>query len=260
MMMQSTRSAFQAARNILILWFGLTLLASFLVAGSILLVLRSAFLSTERRKQIARGAITSLFACYFDILGFFGVLHIDLSEIDTLVFERGLILAANHPSLLDALLITSRLPNVVCIMKEQVLKNILFGRGAKMAGYISNASARDIVSGAVAELQGGSHILLFPEGSRTKKDEMSALQGTVAVIAKRANAEVQTILIESDSGFLGKGWPVYRVPEFPVRFRVRLGQRFAPQQDIKYLMSELQIYFRQELSGIPKQPPDRLAA
>lgn len=258
--MQSTRSAFQSARNILILWFGLALLASLLIAGSVLLVLRSVFCSTQRRKQIARGAITSVFACYFDILGFFGVLQLDLSEIDTLVFERGLILAANHPSLLDALLITSRLPNVVCIMKEQVLKNILFGRGAKMAGYIPNGSARDIVNGAFSELRDGSHLLLFPEGSRTQKDGVSSLQGTVAVIAKRTDAEVQTILIESDSGFLGKGWPVYRVPEFPVRFRVRLGKRFAPQQDIKYFMSELQVYFQQELSGKPERPLDRLAA
>ena len=258
--MQSTRSAFQSARNILILWFGLALLASLLVTGSVLLIMRSVFSSAERRKQIARGAITSMFACYFDILGFLGILQLDLSEIDALVVERGLILAANHPSLLDALLITSRLPNVVCIMKEQVLKNILFGRGAKMAGYIPNGSARDIVNGAAAELQNGSHILLFPEGSRTQKEEMSTLQGTVAVIAKRTDAEVQTLLIESESGFLGKGWPVHRVPEFPIRFRVRLGRRFAPQQDIKYFMSELQVYFRQELSGKPERPIDRLAA
>ena len=259
-MMLSTRSAFQSARNILILWFGLALLASLLIAGSIVLVLRALFSSTERRKQIARGAITSVFACYFDILGFLGILQLDLSELDTLVFERGLILAANHPSLLDALLITSRLPNVVCIMKEQVLKNPLFGQGAKMAGYIPNGSAREIVNGAAAELQKGSHILLFPEGSRTQKDGVSALQGTAAVIAKRTDAQVQTILIESDSGFLGKGWPVYRVPEFPVKFRVRLGKRFAPPQDIKYFVSELQVHFRQELSGTSERPLDRLAA
>lgn len=222
-----------------------------MIVGSLGLILYSVFLKVEHRKQNARNTITRTFHLYFQILQHLNILRLDLSEIDSLQTERGIILASNHPSLLDALLITSRLSNVVCIMKEQVLKNILFGHGAKIAGYIPNTSIRDIVNVADAELKIGSQLLLFPEGTRTRADAINALQGTVAVIAKRTGADVQTILIESDSGFLGKGWPVYRAPLFPVCFRVRVGKRFPPPKDSKDFIVELQDYFVQELGNKP---------
>lgn len=184
---------------------------------------------------------------YLAILHALNIVRVDLSEIDRLGSEQGLILAPNHPSLLDALLITSRLPNVVCVMKALVLKSILFGQGARIAGYIPNGSVRDMVNLASVELHEGSHLLLFPEGTRTHEDNGHALKGSLAVIAKRAQAEVQTIAIDADSDFLGKSWPLYRLPHFPVHFRVTLGKRFPPPDEVKPFMAELEHYFRYEL-------------
>lgn len=250
-MIHLLKKRLQRARNFLVLLFGLLLLGGMIFAGSIGLVLHTLILPGAQRKQNARNAITHTFRMYFGIMQALNILHLDLSDIDSLLEERGIILACNHPSLLDALLITSRLSNVVCIMKEQVLRNVLFGHGAKMAGYIPNKSIRNIVNVAGKELSIGSQLLLFPEGTRTRTNisSVNEFQGTVAVIAKRTGADVQTILIESDSGFLGKGWPLYRIPQFPVHFRVRVGRRFSPTWDVKGLIAEMQEYFEQELSG-----------
>jgi 1-acyl-sn-glycerol-3-phosphate acyltransferase len=264
MMMHSIKSGCRQARNSLILLFGLALLGSLLLAGTAVLIVRSAPAGAQKRRQLARRAISSVFACYFSILSLLNILHLDLSEIDALGLERSLILAANHPSLLDALLIASRLSNVVCVMKAQVPGNILLGYGARAAGYIPNVSVRQIVSMATRELQDGSHVLLFPEGGRTRAyaqgGALNALQGTVAVIARRAGASVQTVLIESDSGFLGKGWPLHRAPDFPLTLRVRLGRRFLPPHDARRFVAELQTYFQQELTVKPLPQTQRLAA
>lgn len=238
----------QHARNFLILLFGLLFLGCVMVVGSTGLLLYSAFLRRDQRKQNARNMITRTFRMYFGVLQSLHILHLDLSDLDSLLNDRGVILASNHPSLLDALLINSRLSNVVCIMKEQVLKNVLFGHGARVAGYIPNTSIRNIVNVAGEELKIGSQLLLFPEGTRTRTATVNKLQATVAVIAKRTGVDVQTILIESDSGFLGKGWPLYRVPSFPVHFRVRVGRRFSPTDNVKQLVADMQGYFEQELT------------
>lgn len=248
-MISRIRKPFIHTRNFLILLFSLLLLAGVMIAGSLDLFLRSVFLTGACRKQFARLAITRIFRWYFHILQVCGILRLDVSGVDILHEQRGVILVSNHPSLLDALLIASRLPNVVCIMKEQVLKNILFGYGAKMAGYISNISVHEIVTTAAAELRAGSQLLLFPEGTRTRSGMVNALQGTTSLIAKRTGAEVQTILIESDSGFLGKEWPIYRAPLFPVHFRVRVGKRFPSPSDVRCFTLELQDYFEQELGN-----------
>ena len=51
----------------------------------------------------------------------------------------------------------------------------------------------------------------------------------------------------TDSPYLGKGWPLWRVPPLPIVFTLRLGQRFAPTQDSDVLQAELEQYFRQNM-------------
>ncbi|MGV3742429.1 MAG: lysophospholipid acyltransferase family protein [Burkholderiaceae bacterium] len=219
-----------------------------MIVGTAGLVLACPFFRGRARMQLGRVTIMRFFRLYLTILNALHILKLDLSEIDRLRGETGLILAPNHPSLLDALLVTSRLPNVVCIMKAQVLKNVLFGKGAQIAGYIPNGSMRDMVNFAAEELGQGQHVLLFPEGTRTVKGEPLDLKGSIGVIAKRTNAEVQTLIIETDSGFLGKERHILNPPDFPVHFRVRLGRRFPAPQHAKVFMDELEAYFGQMLN------------
>ena len=65
----------------------------------------------------------------------------------------------------------------------------------------------------------------------------------------RAKVPVQTVLIETDSPFLAKGWPIYKVPRLPLAYRVRLGRRFDPPEDGALFMTELEQYFADALTG-----------
>lgn len=244
----SIKNPFKTAFQFSILITGLGILSVMLLTCGLGLTLACKFLKGDARKKLARRTIMRVFKSYLAMLDRFNIVKVDSTGLDQLAEEPSLILAPNHPSLLDAVLVTSRLPDVVCIMKAEVLKNILFSRGATIAGYISNGSVRDMVNASVKELNDGSQLLLFPEGTRTVGKKYSNLKGSLAVIAKRANAEVQTIFIESDSGFLGKNWPLFKAPEFPVYIRIRPGRRFAPPQDVKHFMSELETYFQNELA------------
>jgi hypothetical protein len=69
------------------------------------------------------------------------------------------------------------------------------------------------------------------------------------LIAKHANVAVQTLVIETDSPFLSKGWPLFRRPTLPITYRVRLGKRFDPPSDVEAFTTELDRYYRQALQG-----------
>jgi hypothetical protein len=69
----------------------------------------------------------------------------------------------------------------------------------------------------------------------------------VGLIAKHANVPVQTLVIETDSPFLSKGWPLFRRPTLPITYRVRLGKRFDPPADVPAFTAELDLYYRQAL-------------
>ena len=84
---------------------------------------------------------------------------------------------------------------------------------------------------------------------RTIRKPVNEFRPGVTLIAYMAQVPIQTVIIESDSLYLGKGWPIWRTPSFPVVFRARLGQRFEPEVDHQGLLKRLENYFAAELSA-----------
>ncbi len=200
-----------------------------------------------RGARLGRLAAMYGFRIYLVLLRLLGAARFDLRSLDALRDAGPLILAANHPGLLDAPMIVSRLPNVVCILKAALIDNPLWGNGAQLACYIRNDWFMGSVHRAVDVLQRGSQLLLFPEGSRTENLPLDPFLSGVAIVSHRSGVPVQTLLIEQDTRFLGKGLPLFSRPDMPMHFRIRLGRRFDPPQDPRQFTRALHDYFLQEL-------------
>lgn len=199
--------------------------------------------------RVGRAYISRLYRTAWASATRLGLMRLDSSALDALREEPGgLIVAANHPSMLDALLIVARLPRSVCIMKAELMNNVLLGNGARLAEYIRNDSGRGMVRDAVASLRAGNQLVLFPEGTRTVRAPTNDFKPGVTLIAQRAQVPIQTVLIESRSPYLGKGWPLLKAPPMPVTIRLRLGRRFAPDADHRAALQRLEDYFTEELT------------
>lgn len=230
------------------LCLGFMLLGVICLAVSLLAFPMFAILPRVLSKRIGRKLIARTFRAYLRLLVLLGACRFDLAELDALRDGPAMIIAPNHPSLLDAVMILSRLPDAVCIMKADIVNSVFFGAGARLAGYICNTPLRTMVQLAVADLRQGSHLLLFPEGTRTTRVPVGSMQGTAGLIAKHAGVPVQTVFIETNSGFLGKGWSILWTPKMPITYRIRLGKRFDPPRHTAHFASELEQYFQSELA------------
>jgi 1-acyl-sn-glycerol-3-phosphate acyltransferase len=233
------------------LYSSLLLLAIICLGWSVLTVPLGLLLPRRAAMRTGRRGIMRGFGCFAAWLRLIGAYRLDLSAIDALADGPALILAPNHPSLIDALLILTRHPNLACVMKADLMANVLLGPGARLARYIRNGSPRQMVGEAVRDLRAGGSLLLFPEGTRTVRSPVNSLTRSIAVIARHARAPVQTLIIETDSPFLSKGWPLWSRPSLPITYRVRLGRRFEPPEDLKAFMAELDAHYRSELAGSP---------
>lgn len=196
------------------------------------------------RQFVMRG-----FRGYLGILSTLCACRFDLSALDGLGQQGPMVIAANHPSLLDAVMINSRLPNAVCVMKAELMDNPLFGAGARLARYVRNDNLLNAVLRCRSELRQGAQVVIFPEGTRTHNFPLDPFLRSTALIAVRAAVPVQTLIIEFSSPYLGKRWPLWRKPSLPLVFRVRLGQRFEAPRDARAFTAELEAYFRAELAG-----------
>ena len=205
------------------------------------------FLTRRQGVVVGRAAISSVYRGFWTCAQWLGLMSIDYTALDALGRDGGLIIAANHPSMLDALLVIARVPRGICIMRASLMRNPFLGAGARLARYIRNDPPHGMIRNCVMNLQDGAQLVLFPEGTRTVCPPVNSFRPGVTLIAQMAKVPIQTVLIESESKYLAKGWPIWRTPEFPIVIRLRLGRRFAPEADHQGLLKRIEAYFAEEL-------------
>ncbi len=232
----------------------LLLLGAMSVAWNAAALLLYPLLPRALGRRVGRAMISWGYGLFWRIAAFTGMMQLRSEVLDALRDEPGLIIVANHPSMLDAVMLVARLPRSACILKASLMRNPLLGPGARLARYIRNDSARGMVLCAVDDLRDGGQLVLFPEGTRTTRRPLNPFHASFALIARRAGAPIQAVFIDTDSPYLGKGWPLWRLPPLPIRFSVRLGRRFAPADDYLALRDEVQAYFNAGVQ-VPRTEP-----
>lgn len=232
----------------LLQWLALLAMLALLGLGSLLwnglALLLYPLLPRERGLQVGRAAIAHGYRLFWWAAGVVRMMRLDTRAVDALRDEPGLIIVANHPSMVDAPLLVARLPRAACLMKASLMRNPLLAPGARLARYIRNDTPRGLVLHAVADLKRGGQLVMFPEGTRTEGGALNPLRPGFTAIAQRAGAPIQTLFIDTPSPYLCKGWPLWRLPPLPVEFSVRLGRRFEPPADAEALRAEIEAYLR----------------
>jgi 1-acyl-sn-glycerol-3-phosphate acyltransferase len=231
----------------LVLYLGLIWLGFLSLCWTLIASVLYPLLPERYAIYLGRYVIMISFRAYLASLSLSQRCSFDLTELDALRDESPLIIAPNHPCLLDAVMVISRLPNVACVMKAELMNNIFLGAGARLARYIRNEPIRHMVMQATDDFKTGSHLLLFPEGTRTVHQPINVLKGSIALIAQQAKVPVQTLIIETNSPYLSKGWSLFRKPVMPVSYKIKLGKRFDPPENTHRFMAELEEYFREVL-------------
>jgi 1-acyl-sn-glycerol-3-phosphate acyltransferase len=248
----SMRRSLKILLEYLAMYVSLTLLGLICLSWTLLALPLYLVLPEKPGTRIGRAGIMRGFSIYVWSLRIMGAYRLDLSALDALRGGPALILAPNHPQLIDALLILTRHPNITCVMKSELMRNLFLGAGSRLARYIRNDSPRQMIKEAVSQLHDGCVVLLFPEGTRTLTAPINPLKSSIGIIAKLAQVPVQTLLIETDSPYLSKGWPLFQRPTLPITYRVRLGRRFEPPSDANAMLVELEHYFAAELADAPQ--------
>ncbi|HXX13203.1 MAG TPA: lysophospholipid acyltransferase family protein [Burkholderiales bacterium] len=251
----TVRCAARTLREYILFYVCLLYFGVFGVALSIASVPLYHVLPQAQRSRFGRWIIGVLFRGFLWLARLCKLGRLDLSALDALRGERGILIAPNHPCLLDAVFVIAHVPDVACIMKAEIWDNVVLGGGSRLAGYIRNDSTISMVRRSAKALREGSPLLVFPEGTRTRRGQVNEFKGGFALIAKRARAPIQTVFIETDSPFLSKGWPLLRKPRFPILYRARLGRRFTVDGDLKVFMHDLQTYYREELAALASEEP-----
>lgn len=189
-------------------------------------LLRVTVPSPERRTALARSMVAASMRAFVWMMRTLGVLSVEVRGAEKLQ-RQGLLLLANHPSLIDVVFLLSLVRRPDCIVKAALLRNAFTRGPVRMAGFICNDSGSGLVSDAIASLRAGNNLIVFPEGTRTPPSGELRLQRGAAHIAVRGRTDITPVLIRCRPPTLAKGDKWYQVPYRRARFVIVVGEDIA---------------------------------
>jgi 1-acyl-sn-glycerol-3-phosphate acyltransferase len=202
--------------------------AALSVGGFVLAVtaIPAAILATRDLTERARRAqriVQLSFQVYLAMLRRLGVITLEIVHADRLASCRGRVVVANHPTLLDVVLVMSLVPDAQCVVKHQLWRHPLLGALVRVAGYIRNdLPSEELVARCREALASGSNLVIFPEGTRTVPGRPPRLRRGFAHIAAASGVNLQVIKIGCSPITLTKGEAWYRIPDRVPCFRVEV--------------------------------------
>ena len=176
----------------------------------------------ERRRARMRGLVQRALRLFVRVMNGVKVISYEFRGIERLG-RTGQLIIANHPTLVDVVLIVAFTPAPCCVIKAAMFRNP-FTRGVvRAAGYISNSPTDEMIHGATAALRSGDSLVMFPEGTRTRPGQPLQFARGTASIAVHAADVLTPVYVRCEPVLLPKFTPWYRVPPRRPHFTLEVG-------------------------------------
>jgi 1-acyl-sn-glycerol-3-phosphate acyltransferase len=197
-------------------------LGGFLLNGVGFPLLRCLVWRHQRRAVWAKALMHYLFRFFVGLMRAVGVLRLEVRGMEKLQ-RPGLLIVANHPSLIDVVFLIAMVKRAGCVVKSSLRRNFFMRGAVCTAGYLCNDSGAGLLEDALQALRCGDSLIVFPEGSRTPLHGALPLQRGAAHVAVRAKVGITPVRIRCRPAVLAKGMPWYGVPVQLPHFVIEVG-------------------------------------
>jgi 1-acyl-sn-glycerol-3-phosphate acyltransferase len=184
-------------------------LGSVLLVFPIMPVALLLFHPIENSQAKVRRLVSAFFRLFISMMRCMGIVEFEAPEKEFFNNQKSKIIVANHPSLLDIVMIISLIPNADVIVQGYHSKTILGGVVKRL--YILNSlNFDDIVAACKESLARGNCLVIFPEGTRTRRNEKMHLKKGAARISLLTGAEIVAAYMGGNDKYgLGKKDPYF---------------------------------------------------
>ncbi len=216
-----------------IVLFSLGGLLMSLVWFNVLLIIQR---DATKRRRLARRSVSASFRLFLGTSRLLGVLDYRIDGTAALQNDHGCLVVANHPTLIDYVLLASVMPDVDCLVKADLLHHFFFRGVIRAADYLVNSQGKTLVATCRQRLLNGDTIMIFPEGTRTRYGSAPVLKRGAANIAVRCGCDLRVVHIHCSEQVLDKQSRWYQTtPTKPfftvsVRERISIGSFMAKEE------------------------------
>jgi len=127
------------------------------------------------------------------------LIRVDRTDLGTMT---GSVIAANHPSLIDVVILTALVPRTLYVAKHGLLSNLFLSAIVRATALPDDAG---LPTSAARYLADGWNVLIFPEGTRSPTaGGLQPLHRGAAQLALRTGAPLVGVRIDVTRRLLGK--------------------------------------------------------
>ena len=199
--------------------FGIMGLVMGLLLFPMLFVLYS---DSGERKNAARGLIGRAFRGFVWLMKTVGVMDYRIEGAEHIACRPNQLIVANHPTLIDVVILISLFPQANCVIKSAVTRNIFMRNTVAAADYISNDEPDALLESCIRYIESGGSLMLFPEGTRTQQGGPIVFEPGAAAVAARSGAEILPVAIRCEPVFLTRQMAWHYVPPSKPEFTIRV--------------------------------------
>lgn len=210
--------------------FSLFGIGGFIMAMTMFPVVILVSRTPEARRNRIQRSICWVFRRFVGVMQTMGVMTFSAVNPEFLRGARSEILVANHPSLIDVVLLGSLLEQFDCIVKTSLWNNIMLRGAVQSADFIPNTSGPELISACEGRLAKGGRLIIFPEGTRTVPGCPMRSHRGAAHIALRTGTPIRFIHISCCPTTLTKGEKWYHSPAVRPHFNLEVGGTIDPRQ------------------------------
>jgi 1-acyl-sn-glycerol-3-phosphate acyltransferase len=140
--------------------------------------------------------------------------------------DRAAVYCCNHQSNVDPpILYTALHPRMHILYKREIDRIPVLARAFRMGGFIpidrgKKESAMQSIEAGARSLEAGHSFLIFPEGTRSKTDEMLPFKKGGFIMAIKAGAPIVPVAIQGGRRAMQRGSMIIR----PVTVSIRVGK------------------------------------
>ena len=186
--------------------------------GVVFPIVRLATRDPAQREARFRDLIQQSFRLHLRAITALGAAKISFRGEDLAGVRGPMLVLANHPSLIDIVILASVIPRPDCVVKKAAWSNPFLGGIVRPAGYIPSDGGADLIERCVERIGQGRSLILFPEGTRSPRGGLRPFQRGAARIALQTGCPVMLVDIEVDPPFLLRDEPWYQVGDRTARY------------------------------------------
>lgn len=175
-----------------------------------------------RRQRAARTVVQGVFRLFVGWMRLLGLISYEVLGAEKLQ-RHGLLILANHPTLIDVAFLIGLVPNACCVVKFTLAAHPCTRGPVRATGYICNNPQSDLMLACTETIAASSNLIIFPEGTRSLPGQPLKMQRGAAQIALRGGLDITPVRIHCEPLGLYKGQPWWTVARCPLHFTIEVG-------------------------------------